>query len=584
MHSSKVNRIYTTIVFITGIAVLIPLVFVITSDRESFINFILQHLQRLYLSNILEQKIITEKKFLLLKQAGYLLIFIDAALIFLLCHYRNKAIRFLSFIFDAVHAAFRSIVLVFKTSSKKENIIFSLLLAIIILRGLYYIIATDLQYDEMWCYNYYTSRPFYLTVFSYANYPLYELITHISKWLPFAAKINLRLPVLFAGIFSCIIIYACIKKITNNFLTGLASMLLFAPMPFATQYMLYGKGTVIEIFFAITSFFCVVFFLKEVQHKKYLVLFVIAHVFGMYSMPTHIYFWMLQLILGGFYILSYRKPLLKIFLFGNVLVFLVSLFCYLPTIVGSGMSFVTDSTWDHNDLPDSYSNVGSLMKLINFYFTGNNYGLIIALSVAAVVLAVGKKYKKEYLFLLAFAFSLLILPLAIWSVQRIHIPERAVGFIGLIIPLCVFLIFFPLKDLVNYYLRGGILIFLFVSMCFVSHFHPFRFWSAKLDKNAITMSNLLMQHHVATCYDNAPSSKFFYYYPALEFYYAQNKMNIDISIAAQNSLRYTPFSPSNNYDCIVDSLAANASSYIDNYEIIYSDADENIQVLVRKGK
>jgi hypothetical protein len=584
MHSSKVNRIYTSIVFIIGIGILIPLIFIITSDRESFINFILQHLQRPYLDNILEQKIITGRKFLLLKQVSYLLIFIDAVAISLLYYYRNKSIRFLSFIFHSVYSGFRSVILVFKTSNKKENIIFGSLLVIIILRGLYYIIITDLQYDEMWCYNYYASRPAYLTIFSYANYPLYELVTHISKWLPFSAKINLRLPVLFTGIFSCIIIYAGTKKITNNFLTALACMLLFAAMPFATQYMLYGKGTGIEIFFAITSFFCVVFFLKEAQHKKYLVLFILANVCGLYAMPTHIYFWMLQLLIPCFYILAYRKSLLKIFLIGNVLVLLIGFICYLPIILGSGVSFVTTSTWDHNDLPDSYSSVSSLIKLINLYFTGNNYGLIIALFIAVVVLFVNKKNRKEYFFLSAFAFSLLILPVAIRFIQHIHIPERAVGFIGLIIPLCSFFIFFLLKDFMNYYLRAGILIFLFVSMCVVSHFHPFRFWSAKLDANAIGVSNLLMQHHVATCYDNAPYSKFFYYYPALEFYYAENKMNIDISMAAQNSQRYKPFSLTDNYDCIIESVSENDPAYLKDYEIIYKDDDTGFHVLMKKGK
>jgi hypothetical protein len=138
--------------------------------------------------------------------------------------------------------------------------------------------------------------------------------------------------------------------------------------------------------------------------------------------------------------------------------------------------------------------------------------------------------------------------------------------------------------LMNYYLRAGTLIFLFVSMCIVSHFHPFRFWSAKLDKNAINITNLLMQHHVATCYDNAPSSKFFYYYPSLEFYYAQNKMNIDISMAAQNSQRYKLFSLADNYDCIIESVSENDSAYLKSYEIIYTDADAGFKVLMKKEK
>src|SRR5579862_1480838 len=584
MHTSKVNRIYASFIFMIGIAALIPLIVIIRTDRQSLIVFILRHLQRPYLSNILEQKMITAEKFSLLKRACAALIGIDVVLMLLFYYFRNKAISFLHFIINAVHSGFRSVILVFRTSSKKENFIFWIFMTIIILRGMYYILITDLQYDEMWCYNYYTSRPAYLTIFSYANYPLYELLTQISTWLPFSAKINLRLPVLFAGTLSCVIIYASSKKITGNFLTSLACMLLFVTMPATTQFMLYGKGTAVELFFAITSFFCVVFFLKGVAYQKYLVLYVIANVWGLYSMPTHGYFWIMEFIFAGFYLLRYHIDLFKVFLLGNVMVLLIAFLCYLPMIVGSGTAYITIPAWDHTDLSDPYASTGSLIKLINLYFTGNNYGLVIALSLAAVIVAAGKKSKKEYLFLLLFAGSLLILPLAIRFIQHIHIPERAVGFIGLSIPICTFFVFFLFKDVLPYSLRAGILVFLFVSMCLVSHFHPFRFWSAHLDKNTISVSNLLMQHHVTTCYDNAPSTKFFYYYPALEFYYGQQKKIFDLSVAAPNSFRYKPFSIKDNYDCVIADVSANDSAYANDYQIIYTDPEAGFNLMVKKGK
>ena len=80
MISPGKNRIYISIVIIIGIAVLVPLIFIASSDRESFVNFILQHLQRPYLSNILEQKIITVRKFIWLKYISYALILCDVAL------------------------------------------------------------------------------------------------------------------------------------------------------------------------------------------------------------------------------------------------------------------------------------------------------------------------------------------------------------------------------------------------------------------------------------------------------------------------------------------------------------------------
>jgi len=91
-----------------------------------------------------------------------------------------------------------------------------------------------------------------------------------------------------------------------------------------------------------------------------------------------------------------------------------------------------------------------------------------------------------------------------------------------------------------------------------------------------------MKHHVAGCYDNAPSTHFFYYYPALEYYYGKKKMNIDLYMAAQKSLRYKPFSAADNYDCIVDSISDN--NYLNGYETIYTNAEERFRILVRKEK
>jgi len=583
MISPRTNRIYISLVIIIGIAALIPLIVIVSFNRESFINFILHHLQRQYLSNILEQKIITVRKFIWLQYISYVMIFCDVVFAFLLYYYRAKVIGFLHFVYQSFYSAFSSLKLVFKISRKKENIIFCIFLVIIFLRGLYYITITDLQYDEIWCYNYYTSRPFYLNFFSFSTYPLYELITHLFKWLPFPTKINLRLPSLLSGLFSCVIIYTCIKKITDNFLTALACMLLFVSIPLTTCYMLYGKGVSVELFFAVTSFFSCIFFLKEEKYKKYLLLFVTANVAGMYAMPTHVYFWALQFIFGVIYIFYYRKNLLKSFLLGNIFILLFSFFCYLPVFLGSGISFITDIFWGFPHAYDPWANIISFIKYINWDFTGTDYGLMIALIVAAVVLILTKKLKKEYFFLFAFGLFLLLLPAPIKFVQHIYIPDRSIAFVALIIPLCCFIVFFLLRDLINFYLRSGLVMFLFVGACILSHLHPFRFWSAKFDENAITISDLLIEHHVTDCYDNAPSSHFFYYYPALEYYYGKKELNIDLHIADKKSLRYKPFSAVDNYECIVDSISAD-NNYLGRYETIYSNPEERFKILVRKGK
>ncbi len=584
MHSIKATRLYIASIIIVAITILFFSLFMISFDRESFIGFLLRHLQRPYLSGILHDSIITSKKFLLIRYLCFALISIDGLVIFLLYRYRERVMNFLFFFFNSVRHACLAVIAPFKTSSKKENFIFLLLLSVVIAKELYYIITTDLQYDEMWCYNYYTSRPFYLNFFSFSTYPLFELLTHAFKWLPFSAKINLRLPVLFAGIFSCIIIYAGVKKLSNNFLVAMACFALFASLPGNSFYMLYAKGVMLELFFAIISFFCIVFFLKKDFARRYLLVFVIVNVAGFYAMLTHVYFWALQLIVGSMYISFYRRYLLKPFLISNGFILFFSFFFYMPVLIGSGFSFILNVAFGQTNNKDPWTGIVPFMKYINLFFTGNSYGFVIALLSAGSVLMIFRKTRKENIFLFACGVALFILPLIVRIIQRIYIAERAIPFIGLIVPLCGFLIYSIIKDHVKKYLVSLSIVFLFTLMCVVTHFHYFRSWNVRSDKNAITISELLMQHHVNNCYDNAPDSRFFYYYPALEYYYHQKGLSIDLRMAAQNSLRYKSFSPADDYDCIIENISESDSNHLGEYEDIYHDTDEGFKILLRKGK
>jgi len=581
MRLLKINRVYPLLVLLPGIFILFFSAFILSFSREAFIIYIMQTLQRHYLWDILRNKIITPEKFLLIRYLCFGLIMLDAVSVLLLFLFRKKIINFFGFVSNTVGQALNSIILVFKKSSKKENIIFIFLLVFIIARGLYYIIITDLQYDEIWCYNYYTSRPVYLNFFTLSTYPLYEIITHVFKWLPFSMKINLRLPSLLSGLCACIIIYSCTKKINGNFLTAIACTALFAAMPFSTCYMLYAKGVMTALFFAIASFFSLIFFLKEISCKKYLMLFVIANIAGIYSMPTHIYYWALQFAVSAIYILYFKKKLLKLFLFANIIIIVLSFFCYMPVMIGSGTEAITSIASGSFRPPDLWPGFVSFIKYLNYAFTGNNYGLVIALLIAAVILLINKKHQKELFFILSFGVSLFLLPFPVRIFQHFYIPERSVAFIGLIIPLSAFIIFFAGKNFVKEYILSVALIMLFVVTLIASHFHSFRSWSAKPDRNAIVISELLMLHHVINCYDNAPASHFFYYYPSLEYYYGIKKMNIELLMAAQKSLRYKPFSPADNYDCIVDTVNAGNKN---GYENIYNNAEENFKILLRKGK
>ncbi len=582
MPSKKAIIFYTLVIITAGLGIEALVCGILILDRDELINYIIRLTKRPYLLSILQQRIITPQKFVLIHWGCYAMLAINPAIVFMLFFYRKKIITSLQFVKYCVASALNSVTSVFRNNSRQANMAFLVLLLIITGRAIYYMIHFELQYDEMWSYNYFTSKPFYVSIVSYNNYPLYELSTQLFKWLPFSMKINLRLPCLLAGVASCVVLYACIKNYTRDAFMALAGVALFACMPVTTFYMLYARGVIFELFFAIVSIFCVLNIINNKPQKKYFIIFVLANAAGLYAIPTHVYFLVMEMVITVIYARRFKKEILKPFLLNNLLVMGISFICYLPVIIGSGLSFILDP-------PPNPALVNQIVPDLIFYnrgvgtfFTGEPYGLIFLLVLTTATTFIVKKFKKPLTYLIRYAFMLCLLPTVIYLLHRTTIAERAIPFIGFIVPLCLCIIFFVLKDRVKQYWLYAILGFLFIAGCVVSDRQSFMNWSAEQDKKAITIANLLMQNHVASCYDNAATSGFYYYYPALEYYYGQQNRAIDINVSTPNSLRYKVLTPEDNYDCIINKLSVIDSIQLKKYTPAFIDKEDGFSILLVK--
>ena len=465
--------LYTALVTTTGIAMAIVLVGLLQYSREGLVNYVVRISAKPYLLNILQQQIITPQKFKLLRAACYALLAIDVVLVAMLYRYSRVVMRGLVFLGHCVSSGAGSIAAVFRRNGKKNNLVFAALFAVISARALYYIFHFELQYDEMWSYNYFTARPFYFAMFSYNNYPLYELTTQLSKWLPFSMKFNLRLPVLLAGFSACIIMYACVKHYTGHAVTALVAMALFACMPVTTFYMLYARGVMFGLLFSVVSIFCILWMLKSNKPKKYMVLFVVANVAGMYSMPTHLYGWVIQIVCAIAYGIQYKRSLVKPFLVCNVLVLAISFVCWLPIILGSGISFLLNTATNSALVGSAIPDIVFYNKGISTFFTGGPYGLLVMVGATVLLLAAFKKINRQNFFIIAFMVLLFGLPTAIYLLQHNAIPERSIPFIGLLIPMCFCWLVYAFKNNVAVLAQYVFIGVFFAAGCLVSNSHSF---------------------------------------------------------------------------------------------------------------
>jgi len=353
-------------------------------------------------------------------------------------------------------------------------------------------------------------------------------------------------------------------------------------MPVTTFYMLYARGVMFELFFAVISIFSLLYLFKSNAAKKYLLLYVIVNIAGIYAMPSHLYFLLLQVLVAVIYMARSKIQLLRPFLLCNMLVLLIAFICYLPVIAGSGISFILHPAINPALVNETTADLLFYNKGISTFFTGYPYGLFLVLAITIILLIVFKRATRHTIAFIFFALLLYVLPSGIYFVQHNTVTERAIAFTGLILPICFCVIVFAFKNNFTPLSQGVFISLLFITGCIISARHRFLLWSAEKDKKAITISSILMQRRVETCYDNSPGSGFAYYYPSLEYYYSLKGLYFNLTTSAVNSQRYKPLMAADNYDCMVANITDTTFERSKSYVVVYKDTADRFKMMVRK--
>jgi len=569
------KKLYVIVVFAAGIATISACVAFLFASYESIIRLIIAVSKKPYLETLLRTQVFTVSKFILVRYICMAMLLAIPVCTMLLLRYQQNIMHFSRFVFSSVREVYKKVKQVFLQNSKAQNTTIVLLLALIAARSLYYIIEYDLQYDEMWGYNYFTAQPLYYSLVVCSNYPLYEISTGIFKYLPFDMRINIRLPVLIAGLMSCLVVFACLKAYFKNYLAALGGMVVFACMPITTFYMLYARGVMFALFLAIVSIFSLLFWLRNLQQTAYLVVYAIASAAGVYSMPTNVYLCALLFILILFVCLVKRKDYVVPFLIATAAAGLLGLMLYAPILAGSGVSFLYNAAVDTASARPTLRDLFTYHLSVADFFTGYT-GVLLFLIIAVFILLLIRKQLKVYRFIFSLCCCLYLLPMVIYFFQNVQLPLRSLAFVGLIIPL-LYSIIIVLSKWVPHSVLVSFIIITGIGAMYISHEHDYLNWSRKLDTQAKQLADLLMQHQVTTCYANGTGTDLFYDYPAIEYYYKTGNQPFILTVAEKNSLRYKPFAIADNYDCVINHIGDNT---IPGYHEIYRDKDRDFKVLV----
>jgi hypothetical protein len=580
MVSRKISAFYTgSLIFISTFLFLLfcGILFI---HYDPLVSWVILKLKKPELEGLLRHRAFTYKKFRLLQHIALAGFFVLPVFVFIFHKTRSVVLRRIVFIFYTVRDAIFSWIFFFRQHTKKEKILFFLILFSVFVKSCYYIINRDLQYDEMWSYNYFTASPFYFGFFMYNNYPLYELSTHFFHWLPFPEKINIRLPVLITGTLACVILYYYLFRLFKKQFPALMGIILFAFLPPVTTYMVFGRGVIFEIFFAVVALFSLLHWLDSPKRNDQAVLFILANILGNYAMPTHIYCWICLFL---FALLSGRagKSVLPKFMLINGWILAGTLFCFIPVWLGSGFSFLTSILNPTETLHSIWFSLPELYRNLSYYITGFYFGLTGVLMTCILFLFFRKKFAR-FRNIILFCFILCLFPFLLYAVQRIRIPERALAFLGLAIPLTAAI----LTDVYGIYfskkLQYAVLILSGLAAFEITHINLAFNWNRKTDKQVRELSLLFLNKGINTCYDSSSGSYFSYYYPGIEYYYRQAGKSFRLTPGDPGSIRYRPFSPNDSYDCIVrytDSLKSTAAK---DDKMLFRQPEQGFEVFLLK--
>jgi len=582
---SGLYGLYFFILIVILLCAISGAIFILSANYDSLIVSVAATMHKNGLEEKIRNGVFTRNRFVLLQTMSWLVFIVAPFCFWLAVRFRLLIMSYCKFFIDSVLQSLKAVSRIFKDNTKQQNRGVFALLFIIATFFIYRIIASHISYDEQWCYNYYTDNYFYYSFFTYSSYPLFELTTHFFKWFPFPMQINLRLSPFIFTMASCFLLYACIRKYFNSHFIAMGGLATFAFTPLTVLYTAFAKGAVHELFFAIAGIFSLLFWLRNTEYKKYLAIYFIAGVLGLYSMMPHILF-LFFLMLAGLWFLV-RKKISCVFLF--IKINIVILGCYLiiysPILLTTGLSVLGGVVKTAPSYNKVFLNLPLFIHDVITDYAGHTQLSLILFMVAIIAIVLLKsKLSEDRQLILIIAVGLPVSTAFFYIIGRFPFAGRSLAFGALSIPLmsCLFLeLAMPWLNKHNVLKRS--MGFSAIALALVLH-NYFYIPVNPVDADITKVAGLFINNKVISCYDNSvKESHFFVYYPGIEYYYRLKNKAIEFTLVQKNSMRYKPLLTTDSYDCIVYDFAFQDSSRIASYHQLYNDTNKKFTIWIRNG-
>jgi hypothetical protein len=529
-----------------GILLLTSSLYTYHTAYEQFTTVLLQTVHKLDWRPYFEQAVLPQARYAMLP---YLLGILFVFWLLLSPWYFHKSqywSRFLA-LFYTTHkqqqAAF------WTALSQAEKGFLGLIIGLAAVRMLYYMGHYALQYDEAWTYNHFVSNGFWVAAISpNNNHILYTLLACLSDYLPIDGQYSLRLPVAIGGLVLLLVFYKFARQIGSSYwaLLGLA-FLAFAPA--ASLYSLYARGYIFQLLFTVIAL-AATWHLLTVKRQLYYhwTWWIVAHVLGLYSVPTHAYVVVvtsLFLVWKGRFSITFLKK----WLLANATVMGCTTLLYAPYFITNGGQVLWaaasqgpsgEAWWAYQD------------KVADWLLWGGGrgtpvYGIWLGLLAVLVVLYYNKKHKYTAYTLVQLVLLFLLFPTLLNGLTGAQPPYRVWCFLGPILALWIVLagqVLAPHWQHPKQLLLGIFMIIGVYSWRLEQHYALQ--WSAKLDWQVQSIAQHLLDANIQHCYLFSNYDK-----PLLEYYYLRQGKRLHINMVSPQSKDYAPFEQLPLYEAVL---------------------------------
>lgn len=215
---------------------------------------------------------------------------------------------------------------------------------------LYYLFQ-PIMHDEAVNYLYFAALPL-KTGLSYYPYPnnhiFYTFLTHFTTKIFGTDPWAIRLPAFVAGILLIPAIYLVIRKLYNK-TAGLIAAALVVPSSQMIAYSANGRGYTVQALIFLLLILAAIYVMRTNKWKGWII-FGALSALGFYTMPTMLYFFgavFIWLLISGLVkdIKPERKPFLIRLAISGVETAVLTALLYVPVLIRSGLSSVTQNEW-----------------------------------------------------------------------------------------------------------------------------------------------------------------------------------------------------------------------------------------------